>query len=135
MEKSSIFPNKLEVEYTFFGPNASNSIIFRDGKLIFTCHGDRKEKIFKIKPTEQEWNNFWNKIDSFDIWKWKKRYENTTPGLCVDGDIWSVKIIHDKKKLDSFGWAKGPGSLETFFNALRSLTKLDIREPFVLKNK
>ena len=128
-----IFPKKFIVEYGFFVPNASNKIEFIDNKLVFSNKFSTFErKVSKNKeiiPKEEDWIQFWNKLDEINVWNWDKEYKFDESEINVDGDISTIKIELNDKNLDTFCWCDAPEGFQEFLEALKKLTKMDIQNP------
>ncbi len=131
-----VYPEKFLVEYVFFGGGA-NKVEFNDNNLIFksesgVIRSDRTISTMEIVPSNDDWIQFWKKIDKIDAWKWEKEYNYVAEGLRVDGDIFKVNIKFNHKTIDTFSWVKQPDNTEEFFTALKDLIKLNIQDPEAL---
>ncbi len=131
-----IFPKKFIVEYVFFGrSNASNTLEFTDNKLVLCIeYGVFDTKICEkeIIPSKEEWIQFWKDVDEIGIWNWKKEYTFDSTEIDADGDISKISIVLGDKNLDTFCWCNAPKGLGEFFDALKRLIKMDIRNPNAL---
>ena len=52
-----------------------------------------------FRPTEEDWIEFWKKINDLDVWGWEESYHN----LCLDGTAWSLSIEHEGKSISKRG--------------------------------
>ena len=131
-----IFPKKFIVDYVFFGrSNASNTLELIDNKLVLCIeYGVFDTKICKkeIIPSKKEWIQFWSEMDKIGIWNWKKEYTFDSTEILADEDISKIKIDLEDKNLDTFCWCNAPEGLGEFFDALKKLIKIDIRNPNAL---
>jgi hypothetical protein len=131
-----IFPKKFIVDYVFFGrSNASNTLELIDNKLVLCIeYGVFDTKICKkeIIPNKKEWIQFWSEMDKIGIWNWKKEYTFDSTEILADEDISKIKIDLEDKNLDTFCWCNAPEGLGEFFDALKKLIKIDIRNPNAL---
>ncbi len=131
-----IFPKKFIVNYVFFGhSNASNTLELIDNKLELSIeYGVFDTKICKqeIIPSKKEWIQFWGEMDKIGIWNWKKEYTFDSKEINADGDIIKIKIDLEDKNLDTFCWCNAPEGLAEFFDALKRLIIIDIRNPNAL---
>jgi len=84
----------------FHGP--SYSVELRDGKLHYTADEPaRQKKIEKaVTPTEEQWRQFWQKMDQVRLWQWSREYVNRE---VLDGTQWNVRIKYDGKSLVASG--------------------------------
>jgi hypothetical protein len=127
-----IFPKKFIVEYVFFVPSASNKIELIDNKLVFSNEYGAFERNVSNKEVilkEEDWIQFWNKLDEINVWNWEKEYKFDESEINADGDISKIKIVLNDKILDTFCWCNAPEGLQEFFEALKKLTKIDIQNP------
>ena len=132
-----VYPEVFKVEYVFFGGGA-NKVELDDHKLVLksetgVIRSDRMISKKELKPSEDEWTQFWRKTDEIDAWNWDREYTYVPEGLKVDGDIFKVSINFENKNIDTFSWVKQTEGSQEFFNALKDLIKLDIKDPEVLK--
>ena len=131
-----IFPKKFIVDYVFFGrSNASNTLELIDNKLVMSIeYGVFDTKICKkeIIPSKKEWIQFWSEMDKIGIWNWKKEYTFDSTEIDADGDISKIRIVLGDKNLDTFCWCNAPEGLGEFFDAIKRLIKMDIRNPDAL---
>ena len=131
-----IFPKKFIVDYVFFGrSNASNTLELIDNKLVMSIeYGVFDIKICKkeIIPSNKEWIQFWSEMDKIGIWNWKKEYTFDSIEIDADGDISKIRIVLEDKNLDTFCWCNAPEGLGEFFDAIKRLIKMDIRNPDAL---
>jgi len=127
-----IIPKKFIVEYVFFVPSASNKIELIDNNLVFSNeYGTFERNVSKneIIPKEEDWFQFWNKLDEINVWNWEKEYKFDESEINADGNISKIKIGLGNKNLDTFCWCDAPAGLQEFFEALKKLTKMDIQNP------
>ncbi len=64
------------------------------------------ETIKTIKPSPEQWREFWKSMDEVDLWTWKPVYEDTR---LLDGTHWAVEATHDGRSIKSRGRILYPG--------------------------
>ena len=91
----------------------------------------------EIIPTDEEWKDFWKKMDQLGIWKWLKEYSPQYTYVS-DGYYWKVNMELGDKKIESSGFNAYPGdngeivdmsmtrSFKIFLDAVEILTGLEI---------
>jgi hypothetical protein len=92
-----------------------------------------------LRPTDEEWQIFFQKIHKLGVWGWEKEYYN----LCLDGTGWELSIEHEGKSITSCGGNAYPGvkgidygkKFTEFLDALSQLvgSKLAIGNPLPYK--
>jgi hypothetical protein len=75
-------------------------------------------------PSDEEWKDFWIKLEQIGIWKWNKSY-SPQDMLVLDGTVWNIKIEFGNKKIESSGSNAYPGNNigETNMNMSKSFKK------------
>ena len=74
-----------------------------------------------IKPSDQEWEDFFKKLDSLKVWKWKRHYID--PDMS-DGTTWEAFISYsflEPKDLISYGSNAYPPDFRSFLSAVSKL--------------
>ena len=59
-----------------------------------------------IKPSPEQWREFWKSMDEVGLWSWKPVYEDFH---LMDGTHWSVQATHDGRSVRSRGRIYFPG--------------------------
>ncbi len=62
---------------------------------------------FRVKLSNEEWEEFWNEIKSAGVWKYETNY--IQEALVCDGDSWSISATYNDKKIKSSGGNAYPG--------------------------
>jgi hypothetical protein len=77
-----------------------------------------------IKPTAEQWRQFWKVLDEAQAWQWSARYP--APPQMADGTQWSVEMEWDGRRIKSSGDKNFPGkpSPEAPFGATETFRKL-----------
>jgi hypothetical protein len=98
----------LEGNAIEYSSSTSTGIVPKD-KLVF-------------HPTEAEWSTFKKMLDEANIWKWKKRYVNSS---VQDGTQWSLQIKWAKRSKTSSGNNAFPDkkNFDEFLKAVQVLIK------------
>jgi hypothetical protein len=115
----------------------NGKIIPGEFNIFYPIHDD------EITPSEEEWKNFWDKMDEIGIWDWKREYPDPY-AMVIDGFKWNLKIELGDKKIESSGYnvypeveinehvqdeedfdeGEFPEPFRTFMNALFNLLNL-----------
>jgi hypothetical protein len=78
-------------------------------------------KAVVVRPTDKQWEAFFDDLDRLDVWSWKGRYDN--PGV-ADGTSWSAVIVYQTQKrraLVSSGSNAYPENFKGYLSAVRKL--------------
>jgi hypothetical protein len=59
-----------------------------------------------IKPTEEQWHQFWLEADHIGVWDWLPEYINHD---IDDGVEWSLELSHSGRKIKCYGSNAYPG--------------------------
>jgi hypothetical protein len=59
-----------------------------------------------IKPSPEQWREFWRSMDDVGLWHWRPVYEDSR---VADGTHWSVEAVHGGKSIRSRGRILFPG--------------------------
>ncbi len=106
------FKINIKIEY-----NKENLILWED--IFFS---DKSSHGKKIKPSSEEWANFWLKLDELYIWKWNESYtQYDTNYITFDGSSWSLNIIYGSKSIETIGFNAYPKNFIEFVVALETL--------------
>ena len=140
MKKSNeIIPKVFLITYGSHRGMNNFSITIEDGKILPSDEFPHLKKVYEfIIPSEQEWIEFWKKMDQIDIWNWSRDYE--PEGEVLDGYFWNLKIELGDKKIKASGSNAYPGdsigeiidlhissSFKMFLDAVEELTKMEIQ--------
>lgn len=134
-----IYPDAFIIENVFFGCNNTTNIIeLVDNKLVFKSKSgyfssDRKVCKKEIMPKEEEWSEFWDKLDEIDAWNWKEDYDFDRSEIIADCDVSNIIITLEDKNIATRCHCNAPEGLTEFYEALNKLTKLDIQDPNALR--
>jgi hypothetical protein len=67
-----------------------------------------------IRPTEEQWRQFWLEVDRIGVWAWLPEYVN--PNV-LDGTQWSLELRYGERKVKSEGSNLYPGSTGIDYSA------------------
>lgn len=87
------------------------AVELRAGELVCRL-GDpaaRYTKPFTVKPTAEQWQEFWDAVVQARVWAWQPLYETD----CLDGTSWSLKLAWNGQRIVSQGCNAYPGGHET----------------------
>jgi hypothetical protein len=70
-----------------------------------------------IKPTQEQWNEFWRTLDEEDVWSWAPFYGYSMP----DAPGWGLRIEVGSHRLQSYGINDFPHRWNQFVAALSRL--------------
>ena len=116
-EYKEIKENYFEFLYENYPGPPSPKIIYESG-FIQLEQGDGF--LYIRVPNEQETENFWRKIDEFDVWSWKNKYVNNS---VLDGFGWDLKIKKfGKKEKKICGYNSYPRNKHFFNKFLHCMT-------------
>jgi hypothetical protein len=59
-----------------------------------------------IRPSPEQWREFWKSMDEVGLWRWRPTYENRQ---VLDGTHWGVEAAHDGRSNRSSGHMSFPG--------------------------
>lgn len=113
MPKKLVFKWNVHLDF-----NQNLEIEYVKGKINFNKGFGFKEKI--IKPTTEDWVEFWLKLDEIGIWEWNNNYDNL---LVLDGYSWRLDIISGTKTIKSGGSNDYPENFKTFLEVIETLIK------------
>ena len=120
----NILPEKLELECIFFGLDGMNELILKENNLIFKWKPDSKNEISRqveITPCDEEWSNFWFKLEELGFWDWDEQY-NPPENMCVDSHIFIFKVKYQDKYLETRCRGNYPENLDVFLQAIKEIT-------------
>lgn len=110
-------PDKFEVAHVFFGLCGSNKLYFKGDRLHFHYKPDSWSKYeprnLEIAPLEDEWIQFWNKMDEIGAWDWEEEYV-PPKDVFMDGNMTDINLSYNGRKIKSFCWCFGPTMLGEF---------------------
>ncbi len=98
-----IFPPNYDVELQ------GDSLVYRAETYEGPVESPKVKKTSRvIKPTPDQWRQFWKAMDEIGLWAWKSDYDS--PGL-ADGTHWGVEIGRVRKTIKSRGQNNYPGAV------------------------
>ena len=101
----------------------NEKIIWQDNKLYHFFDGSFLDQDFII-PSNKDWEQFWDVVDTIDVWSWKKDYHSDD---VLDGTQWELTIKRSgKRKRRIFGSNAYPKKFILLINALNKLSKSKI---------
>lgn len=91
--------------------SAYSSVDLRAGKLMCRQGDDlaRFAEPFVIRPTAEQWLEFWDAAARAQVWAWHPLYETD----CLDGTSWSLKLAWNGRRIVSQGFNAYPGGRGT----------------------
>jgi hypothetical protein len=105
-------------EFSTLGlPNFAETALLWHGDALVYYRGT-DERTFS--PSREDWELFWHRLERIGAWSWHGQYVN--PSI-LDGEEWSVTIIHAGKKLSCSGANSYPSGFDEFRNSLNSLVR------------
>ena len=129
-------PKIFEISYgAYLGPFNYFSLKLEDGKFL---HPSEFFDSNEIIPSEEEWKDFWIKMDQISIWNWLEHYYPQNIQV-LDGYYWNLKIQLGNNKIESSGSNAYPGDngeivdmamtipFKMFLDAIENLTGLEIK--------
>lgn len=60
---------------------------------------------FTVRPTPEQWQEFWRAVERARVWEWLPEYETD----CLDGTCWSLKLAGNGQRIVSQGFNAYPG--------------------------
>jgi hypothetical protein len=60
----------------------------------------------EIKPTPEQWREFWKSMDEVGLWTWRPNYREP---MIFDGHHWGVMAVHGGRSIQSMGANLYPG--------------------------
>jgi len=117
--------NKTEIlNFSIGGFSQGNEkIIWKDNKIHHFFDGSFLDQDFII-PSTKNWEQFWDVVDTIDVWNWEKDYHNDD---VLDGTQWELTIKRSgKRKRRIFGSNAYPKKFMLLINALNKLSKSKI---------
>lgn len=138
MKSHDIIPKKFEFSYgAALDLLSMPNFKLKNGKFVeeIPFYVDSPTPL-EIKPTKEQWVEFWKKMDEIDIWNWNRDYY----ALCLDGVKWKIKIVQGDRKIESYGSNAYPDlnpkhstdylspTFKKFVNAFKDLTGINILE-------
>ncbi|MEK0450222.1 MAG: hypothetical protein RL088_2490 [Verrucomicrobiota bacterium] len=135
-EATNILPSRFGASIGGY-MGSSYSVELREGVLTYTTtglhYGSPEQTV--IHPTDAQWREFRQTLDTLNVWRWVSDYPN--PGVC-DGSFWSFDITYSDRALAAHGdnnypTARGkpndrPDPTKTFNRFLQAIQKLVGRE-------
>ena len=101
----------------------NEKIIWRNNKLYHFYDESFLDQDF-ITPSAKDWEQFWEVIDTINVWGWEKEYYTDD---ILDGTQWELTIKRPgKRKRRIFGSNAYPKSFMLLINALNKLLKSKI---------
>ena len=101
----------------------NEKIIWQDNKLYHFFDGSFLDQDFII-PSNKDWEQFWDVVDTIDVWSCKKDYHSDD---VLDGTQWELTIKRSgKRKRRIFGSNEYPAQFMIFINSLNNLSKSKI---------
>ena len=101
----------------------NEKIIWQYNKLYHFFFGSFLDQDFII-PSTKDWEQFWDVVDTIDVWNWKKEYHSDD---VLDGTQWELTIKRSgKRKRRIFGSNAYPKKFMLLINALNKLSKSKI---------
>ena len=132
-------PNTFKFKITEILHYRRQSVEFSGSEVLYEIFYLYKSITRIFRPTEEDWIEFWKKINDLDVWGWEESYHN----LCLDGEDWSLSIEHEGKSISSEGGnaypgVKGIGYGKVFTNFLQAIDsligeKLFLIDPYIPK--
>ena len=77
--------------------NKDGELVYRQNPNGFTEWGGTSEDLM---VTEDMWNEFRDRLNSAEVWKWRRRYDD--PKI-ADGTVWELKIEYFNQTIVSSG--------------------------------
>lgn len=80
-------------------------ITLEKGKFVYrVLDGNRVKTKILDYPEEDQWNEFWRKLNNIGLWNWRREYCIADPAIVIDdGGKWVVTIEHGKHAITSTG--------------------------------
>ncbi len=75
-----------------------------------------------IKPTQDQWDDFWHLLNEIEVWEWYEEYRMTCNDGCVVGDTWEVNIVWNDERIESYGSDSYPSTFRDLIKAMEELT-------------
>ena len=132
-------PDLFRFEITEILHYRRQSVEFSGSEVLYEIFYLHKSITRIFRPTEEDWIEFWKKINDLDVWGWEESYHN----LCLDGEDWSLSIEHEGKSISSEGGnaypvVKGTNYGKVFTNFLQAIDnligeKLFLIDPYIPK--
>ena len=88
-------PDLFRFEITEILHYRRQSVEFSGSEVLYEIFYLYKSITRIFRPTEEDWIEFWKKINDLDVWGWEESYHN----LCLDGTAWSLSIEHEGKSI------------------------------------
>lgn len=128
MLSEDIIPKVFEFRYGSVLNLLHPHFELKDNKFVEDILFYRDCTHLDIKPTEEQWIEFWNKMEEIDIWNWNEYYSPLPDRIVMDGISWRIKIVHDDHRIESGGSNAYPDGFEKFVKAFKDLTGINIVE-------
>ena len=86
-----------------------DQLIYRARRNVHDEEGFRYVETKKtIKPTAEQWRQFWKALDEAHTWQWRASYP--APPAMADGTQWSVELDWAGRRIGSSGDKNFPGA-------------------------
>ncbi|WP_171899073.1 hypothetical protein [Methanobacterium congolense] len=129
---NDMIPDRFLVEYgsilhseeRFSVTIKNNDLLYKEGKIDETS--ERVNPTEPVTPSENQWTDFWDKMDDIGLWEWNEHYDL----CCFDGTQWKVQISLEDMEVESEGANDFPDSFMEFVGALEDLMDMDLKLDF-----
>lgn len=126
MNMQDMIPEKFVVEYgSIIYPKERFSVKLQNNCLIYQ-EGNIDGISEPITPSENQWEDFWHKMEDMGLWEWNEHYDL----CCFDGTQWKVQISIEDMEIESAGTNDFPDSFMEFVEALEDLMDMDMKLDF-----
>ena len=104
-------------------------IIWLNGKLYHLMDGEpedeevRPEQVLNVTtPSTKEWEEFWQTVDTLQVWGWEKEYINSD---IIDGTEWELRIKREgRRRRRIYGLNAYPQPERIFNSFVKAINKL-----------
>ena len=103
--------------------NDDGNLVYLQNPSGFTEWGGTSEEIM---VTEEMWNEFRDRLNRAEVWKWQRRYDDPK---VADGTVWKLKIEYTDQTIASSGSNAYPKE-EHFKTFLDAVSELADGKPF-----
>jgi hypothetical protein len=97
-----------------------NRLVFVKRVADMKGQGSFIETEERLSPAPEAWQQFWTRIDSLGVWRWKSDYSDPKRDG-PDGESWALTLRFGAREVKSKGYNGVPGAYSDFRDALHKL--------------
>lgn len=118
-------PNKFLFKWSVALNYGKDIIIEYNNGYLTKKLGLNGFEVEKIKPSADEWKEFWSGLNKIGLWSWKSSYENLN---VLDGYTWYLHIISPSNSIKSTGENSYPKNFYLFLKIFEDIFNLNIKK-------